>query len=227
MTPQTTAPYTIAIDGPSGTGKSSTAKELARRLGIDYLDTGAMYRSLSLKAMEAAVAPGEPRSLESLAKSLDLLFPQAGVVMLDGHDVSRAIRAPEVSARVSADCAVPAVREALVARQRAYAQGRSCVLDGRDVGTVVFPDARFKFYVDCDPRERSRRRVAELQAMGMKADFDEVLANLLERDRLDSTREVGPLRRASDAMVIDTTKISFEQQVEKIVGIVRAGIGAA
>lgn len=227
MTMHSSAPYTIAIDGPSGTGKSSTAKELAKRLAIDYLDTGAMYRALSLKALESGVPAGEPKALESLAKALDLLFPQPGVVMLDGHDVSRAIRAPEISGRVSADCAVPAVREALVARQRAYAQGRSCVLDGRDVGTVVFPNARFKFYVDCDPRERSRRRVAELQAMGMKADFDEVLSNLLERDRLDSTREVGPLRRAADAIVIDTTKISFEQQVEKILGIVRAGIGEA
>jgi len=219
--------YTIAIDGPSGTGKSSTAKELAKRLSIDYLDTGAMYRALSLKAMESAVQPGDAPALAALAQGLELLFPSAGVVMLDGRDVSRAIRSPEVSGRVSTDCAVPAVREALVARQRAYGHGRSCVLDGRDVGTVVFPDARFKFYIDCDPRERTRRRVAELHAMGMKADFDEVLSNLLERDRLDSTREVGPLRRAPDALVIDTTKITFEQQVERIVGIVRAAIGAA
>jgi len=218
-------PFVVAIDGPSGTGKSSTAKELARRLSIDYLDTGAMYRALSLKAMEAGVKPGDARALETLARDLALLFPQAGVVMLDGRDVSRAIRGADVSGRVSTDCAVPAVREALVARQRTYALGRSCVLDGRDVGTVVFPDARFKFYVDCDPRERSRRRVAELQAMGMKADFDEVLSNLLERDRMDSTREVGPLRRAADAIVIDTSKITFEQQVDRILGIVRAGIG--
>jgi len=218
-------PYTIAIDGPSGTGKSSTAKELAKRLSIDYLDTGAMYRGLSLKALEAGVAPGAADELFRLAQGLEFLFPQPGIVMLDGRDVSRAIRAPEVSGRVSTDCAVPAVREALVLRQRAYGQGRSCVLDGRDIGTVVFPDARFKFYVDCDPRERSRRRVAELQAMGMKADFDEVLSNLLERDRLDSTRAVGPLRRASDAIVVDTSHITFEQQVERILGIVRSAIG--
>jgi cytidylate kinase len=218
-------PYTIAIDGPSGTGKSSTAKELAKRLGIDYLDTGAMYRGLSLKALESGVAPGDPDELARLARGLEFLFPQPGTVMLDGRDVSRAIRAPEVSGRVSTDCAVPAVREALVLRQRAYGEGRSCVLDGRDIGTVVFPNARFKFYVDCDPRERSRRRVAELVAMGMKADFDEVLSNLLERDRLDSTRAVGPLRRAPDALVIDTTSITFEQQVERILGIVRSAIG--
>jgi len=219
-------PYVIAIDGPSGTGKSSTAKEIAKRLSIDYLDTGAMYRGLSLKALEAHVEPGNAVALASLAQGLEFLFPEAGVVMLDGRDVSRAIRSPEVSGRVSVDCAVPAVREALVARQRAYSQGRSCVLDGRDIGTIVFPDARFKFYVDCDPRERTRRRVAELEAMGMKADFDEVLANLLKRDHLDSTRDVGPLRRAVDAMVIDTTSITFEQQVEKILQIVRAGIGS-
>lgn len=219
------APYTIAIDGPSGTGKSSTAKALAKLLGIDYLDTGAMYRGLSLKAMEAGVAPGDALILAELAEGLEFLFPAPGVVVLDGRDVSREIRSPEVSSRVSTDCAVPAVREALVARQRAYGKGRSCILDGRDVGTIVFPDARFKFYVDCDPRERARRRVAELEGLGMKADFDEVLANLVERDRLDSTRAVGPLRKADDAIVIDTTSISFDEQVQQILGIVRSSLG--
>lgn len=219
------APYTIAIDGPSGTGKSSTAKALAKHLGIDYLDTGAMYRGLSLKAMEAGVAPGDALILAELAEGLEFQFPAPGVVVLDGRDVSRAIRSPEISARVSTDCAVPAVREALVARQRAYGKGRSCILDGRDVGTIVFPDARFKFYVDCDPRERARRRVAELEGLGMKADFDEVLANLVERDRLDSTRAVGPLRKADDAIVIDTSNISFDEQVERILGIVRDSLG--
>lgn len=217
-------PYVIAIDGPSGTGKSSTAKELAKRLSIDYLDTGAMYRGLSLKALEAGVAPGDPAPLAALAQELEFRFPSLGVVELGGRDVSREIRMPEVSGRVSVDCAVPAVREALVARQRAYGEGRSCVLDGRDIGTIVFPEARFKFYVDCDARERARRRVAELSAMGREADFDDVLKNLLERDHLDSTRAVGPLRKADDAIVIDTTNITFEEQVEQIVAIVKAGI---
>ena len=128
-----------------------------------------------------------------------------------------------VSARVSADCAVPKVREVLVQRQRDYARGRSCVLDGRDIATVVFPDARFKFYIDCDPRVRARRRVAELSALGMKCDYEEVLSNLVDRDRQDSTRSVGPLRRAPDAIVVDTSEISFEQQVERILSIVRSG----
>lgn len=216
-------PYTIAIDGPSGTGKSSTAKELAKRLHIDYLDTGAMYRCLSLKAKEAGIQPGDAEQLPALAATLEFLFPEQGAVHLNGVDVSKAIRTPEVSGRVSMDCAIPAVREVLVDRQRAYGQGRSCVLDGRDIGTVVFPNARFKFYVDCDPRVRAKRRVAELVAMGHKADYDEVLANLLERDHLDSTRAVGPLRRAADAIVIDTSDISFEQQVERILSVVRAG----
>lgn len=217
-------PYTIAIDGPSGTGKSSTAKVLAKLLGIDYLDTGAMYRALSLLALEAGVAPGDAEHLERLADKMELVFPEPGKVVLGDRDVSRAIRMPEVSGRVSVDCAVPAVREALVARQRAYGQGRSCILDGRDVGTVVFPDARFKFYLDCDPRERAMRRVVELEEMGSKADIEDVLANLLERDRLDSTRAVGPLRKAEDAIVIDTTSLTFEQQVERIASIVKAGI---
>jgi CMP/dCMP kinase len=220
----TTGPYTIAIDGPSGTGKSSTAKELAKRLRIDYLDTGAMYRCLSLRAKEAGIEPGDADRLTPLAKTLEFLFPEPGVVVLNGVDVSKAIRTPDISSRVSADCAIPAVREELVERQRAYGQGRSCVLDGRDVGTVVFPAARFKFYVDCDPRVRAKRRVAELIAMGHPTDYDEVLSNLLERDHLDSTRAVGPLRRAADAIVIDTSDLSFEQQCERILSVVRAGI---
>lgn len=215
--------YVVAIDGPSGTGKSSTAKELARHLSIDYLDTGAMYRALSYRAREAGIEPGDPVRLPGAASGLNLLFPIPGQVLLDGRDISSAIRSPEISSRVSADCAVPAVREVLVERQRAYSQGRSCVLDGRDVGTVVFPDARFKFYVDCDPRVRAKRRVVELKALGMKAEFDDVLTNLLERDRLDSTRAVGPLRRAADAIVIDTSDITFEQQVQRILSIVQAG----
>lgn len=218
-------PYVIAIDGPSGTGKSSTAKELAKRLSIDYLDTGAMYRGLSLKALEAGVAPGDAAKLSELAQGLEFRFPSLGVVELDGRDVSREIRMPEVSSRVSVDCAVPAVREALVARQRAYGEGRSCVLDGRDIGTIVFPEARFKFYIDCDASERARRRVAELETMGRQADFEEVRKNLLERDHLDSTREVGPLKKADDAIVVDTTDITFEQQVERILAIVKAGVG--
>jgi cytidylate kinase len=218
-----TATYVVAIDGPSGTGKSSTAKELSRRLGIDYLDTGAMYRGLSLRAQETGIEPGDARLLPALALELEFLFPVPGRVLLDGHDVSTAIRAPEISARVSADCAVPKVREVLVQRQRDYAKGRSCVLDGRDIATVVFPDARFKFYIDCDPRVRARRRVAELSAMGMKSDYEEVLSNLVDRDRQDSTRSVGPLRRAPDAIVVDTSEISFEQQVERILSIVRSG----
>jgi cytidylate kinase len=216
--------YVVAIDGPSGTGKSSTAKELSRRLGIDYLDTGAMYRGLSLRALEAGVEPGDADPLAALAHGLEFLFPAPGQVLLDGRDVSKAIRAPEVSGRVSADCAVPRVRETLVQRQQDYAKGRSCVLDGRDIATVVFPDARFKFYIDCDPRVRARRRVAELSAMGMKSDFETVLSNLVDRDRQDSTRAVGPLRRAPGAIVVDTSEISFEQQVERILSVIRAAL---
>jgi CMP/dCMP kinase len=216
--------FVVAIDGPSGTGKSSTAKELSRRLGIDYLDTGAMYRGLSLSAQDAGVEPGDADRLSSLAGGLEFLFPVPGQVILNGRDVSKAIRSPEISARVSADCAVPLVREVLVQRQRDYAKGRSCVLDGRDIATVVFPDARFKFYIDCDPRVRARRRVAELVAMGMKSDYEQVLSNLVDRDRQDSTRAVGPLRRAPEAIVVDTSEISFEQQVERILSVIRAAL---
>ena len=216
--------FVVAIDGPSGTGKSSTAKELSRKLGIDYLDTGAMYRGLSLRALEAGLEPGDADPLADLARGLEFLFPSPGQVLLDGMDVSKAIRAPEISARVSADCAVPGVREVLVRRQRDYAKDRSCVLDGRDIATVVFPDARFKFYIDCDPRVRARRRVAELSSMGLESDYETVLSNLVDRDRRDSTRAVGPLRRAPGAIVVDTSEITFEQQVDRILSVIRAAL---
>jgi len=216
--------YVVAIDGPSGTGKSSTAKELSRRLSIEYLDTGAMYRGLSLLAHEAGIVPGDAEKLSPLAHKLVFSFPVPGQVILDGRDVSKAIRAPEISSRVSADCAIPEVRWVLVERQRAYSRGRSCVLDGRDIGTVVFPDARFKFFIVCDVAVRAARRVAELQALGMAANQEDVHKNLVERDRQDSTRAVGPLRKAPDAIEIDTSGITFDEQVERILAVVCAGI---
>lgn len=216
--------YVIAIDGPSGTGKSSTAKEIAQRLGIAYLDTGAMYRSLSLFAMEAGIAPGDAERLSPLAHELVFEFPELGKVIVNGRDVSKAIRTPEVSGRVSPDCQPAAVRETMVEAQRAFGSRNSTILDGRDIGTVVFPQARFKFYLECSPEVRAHRRVAELKAMGTPADFQQVLDNLLERDHLDSTRAIGPLRRASDALLIDTSTLTFAAQVEAILSIVKNGI---
>jgi CMP/dCMP kinase len=216
--------YVIALDGPSGTGKSSTAKEIATRLSIAFLDTGAMYRSLSLFAMEAGIAPGDAAKLSPLALTLDFEFPSLGQVVVNGRDVSSDIRSPEVSARVSPDCQPAAVRQTMVQAQRLFGNRFATVLDGRDIGTVVFPDAQFKFYIDCAPEVRARRRVAELETMGKNVSYEEVLANLLERDHLDSTREIGPLRKAHDAIVVDTSELTFAEQVEKILSIVEAGL---
>ncbi len=216
--------YVIALDGPSGTGKSSTAKEIARRLSIAYLDTGAMYRSLSLFAMEAGIAPGDAQALAPLALTLQFEFPELGKVVVNGRDVSTDIRSPEVSGRVSPDCQPAAVRTTMVEAQRIFGSRHATVLDGRDIGTVVFPDAAFKFYIDCDPAVRARRRVQELAAMGKPSSYEDVLANLLERDHLDSTREIAPLRKAEDALVIDTSHLTFEGQVEEILKVVRAGL---
>jgi len=216
--------YVIALDGPSGTGKSSTAKEIARRLSIAYLDTGAMYRSLSLFAMEVGIAPGDAQALAPLALTLQFEFPELGKVVVNGRDVSTDIRSPEVSGRVSPDCQPAAVRETMVDAQRIFGSRHATVLDGRDIGTVVFPDAAFKFYIDCDPAVRARRRVQELATMGKPSSYEDVLANLLERDHLDSTREIAPLRKAQDALVIDTSDLTFDGQVEEILKVVRAGL---
>lgn len=217
--------YVIALDGPSGTGKSSTAKAIAKALSIAFLDTGAMYRSLSLFAMEAGIAPGDAERLSALAPTLEFAFPELGRVVVNGRDVSTDIRAPEVSARVSPDCQPARVREVMVEAQREFGRRNPTVLDGRDIGTVVFPDARFKFYIDCAPEVRARRRLQELEGMGKSASYEDVLANLLERDHLDSTRAIGPLRKADDALVVDTSALTFEEQLERILAVVRAGLG--
>jgi cytidylate kinase len=199
----------IAIDGPAGAGKSSVARALAARLGFRYLDTGAMYRSVALAALErgaepAAIAPG-------------LAIEPGERVLLDGRDVTGAIRTPEVSAAASRAAADPAVRAVLVAEQRRLLASGDWVAEGRDIGTVVAPDAELKLLVTAEPAERARRRAAELG--GEEAT---VLAELRVRDARDSGREASPLVAAADAVTLDTTALSVEQVVERIAGLVAA-----
>lgn len=205
----------IAIDGPAGAGKSTVARALAGALGFTYLDSGAMYRCVALLSLER---PGEQPA--ALAAGADIEVGER--VVLDGRDVSARIRTPDVSERASLVAADPAVREALVARQRALLAGGDWVAEGRDIGTVVAPDADLKVYLDADPAERARRRAAELGA-----DAGAVLAEQSSRDERDSARAVSPLRAAPDAVVLDTTGLSVDDVVARIAALAGAGSAGA
>lgn len=210
--------FSVALDGPSGSGKSTVARRLAKDLGILYLDTGAMYRACALKALGSGCA-FEEEPVRALMASLDLVVKYEGGTQhtfLDGKDVSEDIRRPEVSMAASKISAFPCVREKLVEMQRKIASEQSCVLDGRDIGTAVLPDAEFKFFVTADSATRAARRGKELAEKGFAVDLKKLQAEIEERDRNDSTREHSPLRRADDAVLVDTSRMTVEQVIEYI-----------
>lgn len=215
------APIIIAIDGPSGTGKSTTAKLVARRLGLLYLDSGAMYRAIAWSAMQADIKPEEVSRLIAHSQKTKLSFDSEGQILVDGVSRAHEIRLPEVSGAVSLYCTHPDVRAVVTDQLRRIGSERGSVLDGRDIGTVVFPKAQYKFFLKADYRIRAERRLAELLEKGISANLDEVEANLRERDRLDSSRETAPLRQASDAIEIDTTTTTIDQQVDQVCSRVR------
>ncbi|HJV21295.1 MAG TPA: (d)CMP kinase [Holophagaceae bacterium] len=205
----------IALDGPSGAGKSTTARRVAEALGWDYLDTGAMYRTVALALQRAGLALGDPRVAEVAGKAQ---LEQRGTKnFLDGEDVSEAIRTPEVTRFVSPMSADPGIRDVLVAQQRKLGQRGRWVVDGRDIGTVVFPNACCKVYLIATVEARASRRWRELEAKGSTLTLAEVQADLAQRDHQDSTRAVAPLRKADDAWELDNGHLSLHETVEQIV----------
>lgn len=209
----------IAIDGPAGSGKSTVSKRIAKELNLLYLDTGAMYRALTLKAMRLKTDLEDEDSLTALAESTRIdLKDEAGSlkVMLDGEDVSGLIRTPELTNNVRYIARVSGVRREMVRLQRRIGKASGGVLEGRDIGTVVFPDADYKFYLDADVEERAVRRHKELVALGQKVSLADIRKDVISRDESDMKRAVGALKVASDAIVIDTTKLSIEGVVETL-----------
>ena len=206
----------IAIDGPSGVGKSTTARRVAERLGWQYLDTGAMYRAAALAVLRANLALEDRPALERLLAGLDLA-QDGGRMYLAGEDVSEAIRGPEVTLQVTPVSAAARVREVLVDQQRRIGNRGRWVVDGRDIGTVVFTNACCKIFLTASSEARARRRFLELQAKGQSPDFDAVLADLQRRDLADSTRAASPLRKAKDAVELDSSDLSLDQVVDWIV----------
>lgn len=214
-------PLVIAIDGPSGAGKSTAGRTLAARLGYVFIDTGAMYRALALKALRAGVPLDEGGRLADLARRTNIALSEGGGgVSLDGDDVTSAIRTREVTAAASRVSAHSAVRREMVARQRQLGEAGGVILDGRDIGTAVFPDADVKFYVDADPARRAQRRAEELAATGTAVDAAAIESEIRQRDHADMTRPDSPLTRAPDAVSLDTTTLTPDQVVEKMLEVV-------
>jgi len=216
---------TIAIDGPSGAGKSTVGRALAKRLRYLYIDTGAMYRAVALKVKEKALVLGDESKLSALVSSLHITFVGKGketAVLCNGEDVTKAIRSPEMSRLASDVSRKKVVRDALVRKQREMATGGGVILEGRDIGTVVFPDAEIKFYLDANTEERGRRRFKELAEKGMKVDFNDTLEEVRKRDHNDMSRAISPLRKAEDAFFIDSTGRTVEEIVEEMVNRVKA-----
>jgi cytidylate kinase len=210
----------ITIDGPAGAGKSSAAKELARRLGFEFLDTGAMYRAVALAALRAGLDLTDQAALQKLLLELRLEL-RPGLVLLNGEDVTAAIRTPDVTAATSPVADSPVVRRKLGELQRTLAAGRDVVCEGRDQGTVVFPDAGCKFFLVADPHERARRRQREMAARGQAVELAAVLAAQEIRDRRDAARDLAPMRPADDAVVVDSTGLDLDAVVRRMEAEVR------
>jgi CMP/dCMP kinase len=214
----------IAIDGPSAAGKSTLAKRLAKEFGFTYLDTGAMYRALALKVLREGIEIGDDEMLTELIgrTAIDLLEHEGKLhVLLDGQDVSELIRTPEVSQMASKASALKTVRQWMLVLQRALGRRGDVVAEGRDIGTVVFPDAEVKIYLDASAQERARRRVEELRRAGRQVGLDETLREMVERDKRDSERDLAPLRRATDAVAIDSSALDAEALAQKVMQEIR------
>ncbi len=215
----------IAIDGPSGAGKGTVAREVAARLGYRHIDTGAMYRALAWKALHDGLSLDDEDVMTGLAERASLEF-EDGRMVIDGADVAAFIRTAEIDRAVSRVARLPRVRAELVRRQRAYASGGGLVMEGRDIGTVVFPDADLKVYLDASPEERARRRANDpAHAAGQSLLLADVAVALATRDQADRTRAASPLAIAPDAVVIDTTAMPIAEAVERVIAIVRAREG--
>ena len=211
----------IAIDGPSGAGKGTISRTISSRLGYRHIDTGAMYRAVGWKALHDGVPLDDEPGVAALAER-SMIVVEGGIVSIDGHEITSAIRTPEIDKAATAVARLPKVREVLVARQRALGAEGGVVMEGRDIGTVVFPAADVKVYLDASAEERARRRATDSAHSGSQAGQAAVAAAIEARDKADTTRKVSPLSIATDAVHIDTTEMPIEQVVDQVMGLVRS-----
>ena len=220
----------IAIDGPAASGKSTTAREVARRLRYIYIDSGAMYRAVTLQALRENIAVSDVEKITELAKKLDLKLKSHDsktIIFMNGENVSEKIRTPEIDQNISPVAANPGVRAIMVKKQQAMGKSGGIVMDGRDIGTVVFPEADLKIFMIASTRERATRRKKELEQKGVEINLEEVERDIEYRDQQDINRNHGPLRKSQDAIELDTTRLTVDQQIEKILELARYKIETA
>ena len=216
--------FSVAIDGPSGAGKSTIARAAAARFGFIYVDTGAIYRTVGLAAARAGLPLGAEQDVLKLLPGLDIAFGYgedgAQHMYLNGEDVSGLIRTPEISMRASEVSAMPEVRACLLDMQRKMAESHSVIMDGRDIGTVVLPNASLKIFLTASPERRAERRYLELREKGATDSYDEVLRDIIKRDKIDSSRAAAPLKRADDAIEVDTSELTLDESIERICALI-------
>ena len=221
-------PTAVALDGPAGAGKSSIAKRAAKELGFIYVDTGALYRTIGLAASRAGVEPVDSPEVDALLEKItvELTFNDKGeqVVLLNGEDVSGEIRTPEASMTASKISAIPNVRAYLLDLQRDMAKTNDIIMDGRDIGTVVLPDAQVKIFLTASPEARAGRRYKELIEKGMSVKYEDILSDVIERDYNDTNLKTAPLKAAEDSVTVDTTELDFEQSVNAIISVIKEKI---
>ncbi len=211
----------VAIDGPAGSGKGTITKKVGEKLGLINIDTGAMFRCVTLNMIQEKVTLEEEEKIKEILKNIKIDLKENEEVFLNGINVSQKIREEEVTKMVSPVSVLPMVREKMLILQREMAKGKNVIMEGRDIGTVVFPKANVKIYLDASPEERARRRVKQNQEKGMESSYEEVLKNIMERDKRDLSREIAPLKQAEDAIYIDTSDMTIDEVVDKMVEIIQ------
>lgn len=211
----------VAIDGPAGSGKGTITKKVGEKLGLINIDTGAMFRCVTLNIIQEKVSLDEEEKIKEILRNIEIDLKENEEVFLNGRDVSKTIREEEVTKMVSPVSVIPMVREKMLTLQRQMAEGKNIIMEGRDIGTVVFPNANVKIYLDASPEERARRRVKQNQEKGIESSYEEILRNIMDRDQRDLNREIAPLKQAEDAIYIDTSAMTVDEVVDKIITIIQ------
>ncbi len=217
--------FIVAIDGPAGSGKGTITKQVGERLGLINIDTGAMFRCVTLNMLEKGIQVEEENKIKEMLAQIEMDLKENGEIFLNGKDVTKRIRENDINHFISPISMIPMVRQKLLDLQRKMAEGRNVIMEGRDIGTVVFPNADVKIYLDASPEERARRRVQQNQEKGMLTSYEDVLKSIKNRDEKDKTREIAPLRQAEDAIYMDSTNMTVEEVTNEIVKIVKARQG--
>ncbi len=212
--------FVVAIDGPAGSGKGTITKLVGEKLGLINIDTGATFRCVALNMLQEKIKIEETDKIKDMLNRINIDMMENGSIFLNGKDVTKRIRENDVNDFVSPISVVPIIREKLLDIQRKIAEGKNVIMEGRDIGTVVFPNANVKIYLDASPEERAKRRVKQNEEKGIDTSYEEVLKNIIDRDKRDSSREVAPLKKAEDAIYVDTTKMTIEEVVGRIVDII-------